>query len=185
VWCRTRQVIFYPAVRYPICLLHTALITCIMFSVSHEFKLDVLWILLADILKKQFINFINPDPLLVFKRENHSAELQTMCYLCRYLWIRKSFTVVVCSKSNEPSFPEIIETLLRCWISSSTRDFSKEIPTDMWQLMSNIVRHNCSLLSDVYDHLTSTVWIVLRQNLLALSTLATVHPTVKIMFIRT
>ena len=166
-------------------MLHTALITCIMFSVSHEFKPDLLWILLAGILKKQFINFINPDPLLVFKRENHSGELQTMCYLCRYRWIRKSFTVVVCSKSSEPSFPEIIETLLGCWISSSTRDCSKEIPTDMWQVMSNTVRYYRSLFSDVYDHLTSTVWIVLRQNLLALSTLAPVHLTVKIMFIRT
>jgi hypothetical protein len=43
------------------------------------------------------------------KRENHSGELQKMCYLCRYLWIRKAFTVVVFSKSSEPSFPEIIK----------------------------------------------------------------------------
>ena len=63
---------------------------------------------LADILKKQFVRFINPVLLLVLKRENRSAELQTMCYLCRYLWIRKAFTLVVCSKSSEPSFPEII-----------------------------------------------------------------------------
>jgi len=30
--------------------------------------------LLADILKKQFIKFINPALVLVLKRENHSAE---------------------------------------------------------------------------------------------------------------
>jgi len=56
-----------------------------MFSVSHDFKTDLLLIILADILKKQFIRFINPALFLVLKRENQSAELQTMCYLCRYL----------------------------------------------------------------------------------------------------
>jgi hypothetical protein len=89
-------------------LLHTALIACTKFSVSHDFKTDLLRILLADVLKQQFIKFINPALLLVLKRENHSAELQTMCYLCRYRCIRKAFTAVVCSKSSEPSFPEII-----------------------------------------------------------------------------
>jgi len=59
-------------------------------------------------LKKQFIKFINPALLLVLKGENHSAELQTMCYLRRYGWIRKAFTVVVCSKSSKHSFLEII-----------------------------------------------------------------------------
>jgi hypothetical protein len=39
----------------------------------------------------------------------------------------------------------------------------------MWQVMSDTVRHYRSLLFDMYSHLTSTVWIVLRQNLLALS----------------
>jgi len=40
----------------------------------------------------------------------------------------------------------------------------------MWQIMSDTVRHYRSLLSDIYGHLTSTIWIVLTQNLLALST---------------
>jgi len=69
---------------YTISLLHTALIACIMHSVSHEFKPDILWILLAEILKKHFIKFINPALLLILKGENYSAELKTMCYLCRY-----------------------------------------------------------------------------------------------------
>jgi len=43
----------------------------------------------------------------------------------------------------------------------------------MWQVMSDTVRHYRSLLSVIYGLLTSTVWIVLRQNLLALSTRAT------------
>jgi len=64
--------------------------------------------LLAHILKKQFIKFIDPALLLVLKRENDSAKLQTMCYLCKYRWIRKAFTVVVCSKLSMLSFPEII-----------------------------------------------------------------------------
>jgi len=59
-------------------------------------------------LKKQFIKLLNSALLIVLKRDNHNAELQTMCYLCGYSWIRKAFTVVVCSKSSEPSFPEII-----------------------------------------------------------------------------
>ena len=99
---------FFAAARYPISLLHTALVACIMFSMSHDFRPDLLWILLADILKKQFIKFINPVLLLVSKRENQSAELQTLCCLCRHRWVRKALTVVVCSKSSEPSFPEII-----------------------------------------------------------------------------
>ena len=32
----------FAATRYPISLLHTALIACIMFSVSHDFKPDLL-----------------------------------------------------------------------------------------------------------------------------------------------
>ena len=65
-----RQVIFFTAARYSISLLHTALIACLVFSVSHYFKTDLLSILLAHILKKQFIKFINPALLLVLKREN-------------------------------------------------------------------------------------------------------------------
>jgi hypothetical protein len=155
-----------------------------MFSVPHGFKPDLLWILLAHFLKKQFIKFINPALLLVLRRENHSAELQTLCYLFTYRWIRKVFTVVVCSKLSVPSFSEIIWIFLRCWISSSFCDFSKERPTDTWQVMSDTVRNYRSLLSDIYGHITSTVWILLRQNLLALSTSATVHLTGKIMLIR-
>ena len=55
----------------------------------------------------------------------------------------------------------------------------------MWQVMSDNVRLYRSLLSGIYGHLTSTVWIVLWQNLLAISTSVTVHLTVKIMLIRT
>jgi len=40
------------------------------------------------------------------RRYQAFAELQTMCYLCRYLWIRKAFTVTVCSKLSEPSFSQ-------------------------------------------------------------------------------
>jgi hypothetical protein len=85
----------FAAARYPICLLNTTLFTCVMFSVPHDFKPDLLWILLADALKKQFIRFINPALLLILRRENHSAELKTMCYLCRYCRICKAVTVVV------------------------------------------------------------------------------------------
>jgi len=59
-------------------------------------------------------------------------------------------------------------------MSSSTCESSKERQTVMWQAMSDTVRHYRSLLSDIYGHITSTAWIVLRQNLLALSTSATV-----------
>ena len=59
VQCRTRQVIFFAAARYPISLLHTALIACIIYSVSHDFRPDLHWILFADILKKQFVKFID------------------------------------------------------------------------------------------------------------------------------
>jgi len=55
----------------------------------------------------------------------------------------------------------------------------------MWQVMSDTVRHYCSLLSDIYGHLTSTVWIVLTQNVLVLSTSATVRLTVIIKVIWT
>jgi hypothetical protein len=103
-----RHSTFSAAARYPISLSHTALIACIMFSVCHDFKPDLLSILLADILKKQSIKLINPALLLVLKKENYIAELHAMCYLCRYRWIRKAFMVVVCSKSSEPSFPDII-----------------------------------------------------------------------------
>jgi len=86
---------------------------------------------------------------------------------------------------SEPSFPEIIQSFLSCWISSSTCDSSKVRPTDRWQVMSGNVRHYRSLLSDNYGYLTSVVSVALRQNLLELSTSATVHLTVKITLIRT
>ena len=47
--------------------------------------------------------------------------------------------------------------------------------------MSGTVRHYCSLQSDIYDHLTSAIWIVLTQNVLALSTSSTVHMTVNLL----
>jgi hypothetical protein len=75
-----RQFIFFAAPRYPISLLHTTLIACIKFSMSYDFKPDLLRILLADILKKQCIKFIN-GALLVLQRENHSAELQCVIYV--------------------------------------------------------------------------------------------------------
>jgi len=76
-----RQFIFFAAPRYPISLLHTTLIACIKFSMSYDFKPDLLRILLADILKKQCIKFINRDLLLVLQTENHSAELQSVIYV--------------------------------------------------------------------------------------------------------
>jgi hypothetical protein len=60
-------------------------------------------------LKKQFIKFINPALFLVLKRENHSAELQRMYYLCRRGWIRKPFTVVVCSNQVSPCFLKLFK----------------------------------------------------------------------------
>jgi len=94
-----------------------------------------------------------------------------MCNLCNYRWIHKAFAVVVCSKSSEPSFPEIIYTFLRCWISSSTCNFSKERPTDMWQVMSDTVQDYCCLLSGYYgtsrlqseSFLHKTYWCYQRQ----------------------
>jgi hypothetical protein len=88
-------------------LLCNALIAFIVFSMSNDFKPSLLWILLAHIWKKQCTKVINPD-LHVLKRENHSAELSTVCNLYSYHWIRKAFMVVVCCKSSEPAFPEII-----------------------------------------------------------------------------
>jgi hypothetical protein len=41
-----------------------------------------------------------------------------------------------------------------------------------WQLMSDTVWHYHCLLSDIYIHLTSAVWIVLSQNLLTLVVLS-------------
>ena len=43
----------------------------------------------------------------------------------------------------------------------------------MWQVIPDTVRHYRSLLYSIYGHLTSTAWILFRQNLLALSTSAT------------
>ena len=70
-----------------------------MFSLSHDFKTDLLWIFLAEIWKKQCFRFTNPELLLLLKRENRSAELPTTCDLCRCRWIRKELTVV-CSKTR-------------------------------------------------------------------------------------
>jgi hypothetical protein len=50
----------------------------------------------------------------------------------------------------------------------------------MWQVVSGTVRNHRPLLSDIYSHLTSTVWIVLTQNLLMLAMSLTVSLTVKI-----
>jgi len=156
-----------------------------MFSVSHEFKTDLHWILPADILKKQFIKFINPALLLYWKEKIIVQNLKQCVIYGLIFGFTQLFTVVVCSQSREPSFPEIIQTYLSFRISSSTCDFSKERPTDMWQIMSDTVRHYHCLLSDFYGHITSTVWIILRQKPLALTTSATVHLTVNIMLILT
>jgi hypothetical protein len=64
---------FFAARGCRVYLLRKALVAffLIMFSLSHDFKHDLFWILLADICKKQCIKFINPSLILVLKRENN------------------------------------------------------------------------------------------------------------------
>ena len=155
-----------------------------MFSLSHDFKPDLLWILLADIWKKQCIWFINPDLLLVLKRENHSAALPTMCDLCRCRWIGKAFTVVVCSKWTALVSWNYLNLLKVQNFKQHLRLLKRKTKLHV-AVMSNTVQHYHSLLSDIYGDLTSTFWIFLTQNLSTLAASLTVHLTVKIKLIWT
>ena len=60
-------------------------------------------------------------PPFTLKRENHSAEFQTVFYLSRHRWIRRAFTVVMCSKPSEPwnylSLFKVFNFKQRLWLA--------------------------------------------------------------------
>ena len=89
-------------------LLHTLLIAFTVVSLFHDFQPRIICLVVAGVWKKQHIKFTNHDLLLMLKRENCSTKLKEMHYLCRYRWIRRVFTAVLCSKPSELSSREII-----------------------------------------------------------------------------
>jgi hypothetical protein len=61
--------------RQPISLLRSALIVFTMSPLSHDLKTHILRLVLADVLNKQRIKFINPDILSVCWKERNITRI--------------------------------------------------------------------------------------------------------------